>query len=83
MSFNVRHGLGLALAAALARLAPVGVPARAPKAEPRTERFFDRPFPCLVKCRGVLVPVRLAVGEGRDGRAARAAVERDARAMTN
>ncbi len=43
--------------------------------EPRQERFFDRPFMCLLEERGALVPVTVAFGE-EEWDAAAAAVER-------
>jgi hypothetical protein len=43
--------------------------------EPRQERFFDRPFPCLLEEGGALVPVAVAF-EREDWDAAAAAAER-------
>ena len=59
---------------------------RPPLAEPRQERFFDRPFMCLVENAGVLVPVTVGLCEDWDAAAARgerAAVETDALALRN
>ncbi len=55
--------------------------------EPRQERFFARPFNCLLEEGGALVPVTVAFGEGEwDAAAAaleRAGVEADALGIKN
>ncbi len=45
------------------------------RVEPRQERFFDRPFACLLEEAGALVPVAVAF-DGEDWDAAAAAAER-------
>ena len=83
---STRAKLKLFVAAAVSRFSPAG-PARAAREEPRTERFFDRPFPFLVRCAGVLVPVVVAFGaapaRGDGAGRERAGVEAEARAARN
>ncbi len=74
------------MAAAAARFLAGDASGRPAREEPRTERFFDRPFPFLVRYEDVLVPVDLALGVGPapgDGARERAAVEAEARAWRN
>jgi len=71
------------VAAALARWAPGDVSLSRGRDEPRTERFFDRPFPFLVRYEDTLVPVRLGYGGGGDAVREREAVAAAARAAKN
>jgi hypothetical protein len=62
-------------------------PRRRVRLEPRQERFFDRPFACLLEQGGALVPAAVAFGgEEWDAAAAsaeRAGVEADALGLKN
>jgi hypothetical protein len=78
-----RRRLTLWLAAVAARLWAPALPPGAPKPTPRQERLFGRPFACLVRWRGVLVPVEPTAADEGDARAERRWLEAAAAGMRN
>jgi hypothetical protein len=72
------------LAALAARWWAAPLPPGAPKPTPRRERLLGRPFPFLVKWRGVLVPLEPTVtADEGDGRSARRWLDAAAAGMRN
>ncbi len=79
-----RRRLSLWLAAVAARLWVAPLPPGAPRPTPRQERLFGRPFPCLVKWRGALVPVTPTVdGDEEDAGGGRRWLDAAAAGMRN